>query len=158
MRCSNSSLIILLVQAAREDVPSPPLRKGRSESWLDVAQHLVCEETFSGYEAEQAVLTEALHATTGVECRRIGRTDLDSARLLTDRWAVIIPGESDDPAPAALIEFLSPENVSRLALPHLRRFQIERTYSPPKQPQARYISNVASIRRSVAGDCIRAWY
>ena len=106
---------LLLVQAARADAPSRPLRKGHSESWLDVAQQLVSEATSSGYEAEQAALTEALHATPGVEIQRIRRRDLGSALLLTDWWAVIIPGESDDPAPAALIEGISPEIATQLA-------------------------------------------
>jgi len=92
---------LLLVQAARANAPSRPPRKGPSESWLDVAQHLVSGATTSGYEAEQAALTEALPPIPGIEMRKIGRQDLDSAHLLTDWWAVIVPSESHDPAPAA---------------------------------------------------------
>ncbi len=106
---------LLLVEAAREDGPSRPPRKGRSESWLDVAQDLVSEATSNGYQAEHAALTEALHAITGLEIKRIGHQDLKSARLLTDWWAVVIPGDSDDPAPGTLIEYLSPEMATQLA-------------------------------------------
>lgn len=113
---------LLLVQAAKED-PSRTPRKGRSDSWLDVAHHLVSEATSSGYEAEQAALTKALPATPGIEIQKIGHQDLDSAHLLTDWWAIVVPVESEDPASAALIEYLSPEIATQLAL---RTFVVSR--------------------------------
>ena len=93
------------------------LRKHATETWADFGRRLVDGVAASGYKAERAALEEALTvARTTCEIHRIHHTDYVSAPVLTDRWVILIPVESDNPAPLAFADRLETGIRQHLAL------------------------------------------
>ena len=100
---------ILFVHASYPAHATSSLRKHATESWVDVGRRLVDGVVASGYEAERAALEKALgtpHTNWGLH--RIEHRDMVSAPLLTDRWVILIPADSDDPALLAFADRLEP--------------------------------------------------
>ena len=113
---------VLFAQAEHSGPSSKNLRRGRSESWVDVARRFAVEVAFSGYEAEREALEEALGTPrTNCEIRLVERADMDSVRFLANWWVLVIQAdddtsdEGDDPAPPALIDRLPPSMAQQLA-------------------------------------------
>ena len=107
---------ILLVYGQDQEHATWRLRKRAAESWVDVGRRLVDAVAASGYETERAALEEALStAHANCEIHRIQHADMESATLLTDRWVILIPAESDDPAPLAFADRLGPGVREQLA-------------------------------------------
>ena len=89
---------VLLASAERHALSPKRLRRRPSESWGDVARRFVDAVASTGYQAEREALKEAL-ATTAVnhEIKQIRNLDLESGRLLTDWWVLLVSAEGEAP-------------------------------------------------------------
>lgn len=106
---------LLLIRAEGHKVTYKQLRRRSLQAWWDVAHRLVHEAASNGYQIERSALEHALGTVNSLEIHKVEHTDLGSPRFLTDRWVVIIPAESEDTTPMALVENLAPELAERLA-------------------------------------------
>ena len=87
---------VLLASAERHSVPQKILRRSKRESWEDVARRFVDSVASSGYQAEEEALTTALMATAvNSKVKRMRQIDLESARLLTDWWVILLVAEDN---------------------------------------------------------------
>ena len=113
---------VLLASAEHRGLSWRALQKHKSESFVDVARRFVDAATSSGYQAERESLDEAIGTTpVSFEIKKIGHTDMGSARLLTDWWALFVQVEGDasteDDVPVQLTfaDRLAPDLAGELA-------------------------------------------
>ena len=112
---------VLFAQAEYQGYPRR-LRRSRSESWTDVAMMFVNEVVSNGYQTEREALEEALGTPrANCEIKLIERSEMDSARFLSNWWVLVLPAEDeastegDDLVPYALADRLPQGIADQLA-------------------------------------------
>ena len=113
---------VLLASAEHQGPSLRALQRYKSESWVDVARRFVDAAASDGYLAEREALKEALDTTNAsFEIKQIGRPDMESARLLTDWWVILVPidgnnpTEDEDPVQPAFADRLATDMAGQLA-------------------------------------------
>ena len=113
---------VLLASAERHALSPKRLRRRPSESWGDVARRFVDAVASTGYQAERKALKGALAATAlNYEVERIRNPDLESVRLLTDWWVLLVVAEDnpsvedDSLAPPVFADHLETDMAEQLA-------------------------------------------
>ena len=113
----------VLLASVEQQAPSlRTLQRYKSESWVDVARRFVDAAASEGYLAERETLKEALDTTNAsFEIKQIRRPNMESARLLTDWWVILVPiegntpAEDDAPVLTAFADRLAAEVANQLA-------------------------------------------
>ena len=113
---------VLLASAEHQGPSLRTLQRSKSESWVGVARSFVDAAASDGYLAEREALKEALDTTNAsFEIKQIGRPDMESARLLTDWWVILVPidgnnlTENEDPVQPAFADRLAADMAGQLA-------------------------------------------
>ena len=87
---------VLLGSAEHQEPSWRTLRRGKSESWVEVSRRFVDAAASSGYQAEREALREALEKTaSNCEIIQISHSNMKSVRFLTDWWVLLVPVEDD---------------------------------------------------------------
>lgn len=123
----------VLLASVEHQAPSlRTLQRYKSESWVGVARRFVDAAASDGYLAEREALKEALDTTNAsFEVKQIRHPDMESARLLTDWWVILVPidgntpTEDEDPVQPAFADRLAADMAGQLAFRTFVVFTVE---------------------------------